>query len=252
MTTTLTQIYRYPVKGLNGESLDSVELGTGEGLPHDRRFALAHAASKFDKSDPQWMAKENFLVLMRDARLALLDARFDPDSGMLTIKRDGRQVARGDITQPLGRTLVEQFLGAFVPPGPRGDPHIVEVPGAMLSDKQEKLVSIINLASVRDVERVAGAPVDPRRYRANFYIDGADAWAEMNWVGSEIRIGGARLEVTAVIDRCAAIEVNPDNAERDLHLLRMMQRGFGHIDSGVYARVRSGGAVAPGDEVLVV
>ena len=251
MTTTLTRIYRYPVKGLNGESLNSVELSAGEGLPHDRRFALAPAASKFDRTDPQWMRKENFLVLMRDARLALLDARFDPETGMLTINRDGRQVARGDITQQLGRTLVEQFLGAFVPSGPRGDPHIVEVPGAMLSDKREKLVSIINLASLRDVERVAGSAVEPRRFRANFYIDGADAWAENNWVGSEVKIGKARLEVTAVIDRCAAIEVNPDSAERDLHLLRAMQRGFGHIDNGVYARVRSGGAVSLEDEILV-
>lgn len=251
MTTTLTQIYRYPVKGLNGESLDSVELSAGEGLPHDRRFALAHAASKFDRTNPQWMAKQNFLILMRDARLALLDARFDPDTGVLTVHRDGRQVARGDITQPLGRTLVEQFLGAFVPPGPRGNPHIVEVPGAMLSDKAEKLVSIINLASVRDIARVAGATVNPRRFRANFYIDGAGAWAENDWVGGEIRIGEARLEVTAVIDRCAAIEVNPDNAERDLHLLRALQRGFGHIDSGIYARVRAGGAVSLEDEILV-
>ena len=137
MAVTLDEIRRYPIKGLNGESLPAVHLEAGEGIAHDRRFALAHAASRFDRSNPQWMPKRQFLQLMNDERLALLDARFDADSGYLTICRDGRQVARGDVTEPLGRTLVEQFLGAFIGSGSRGNPHIVEVPGAMLSDGPE-------------------------------------------------------------------------------------------------------------------
>ena len=37
---------------------------------------------------------------------------------------------------------------------------------------------LINLATVRDVERIVGAPVDPLRFRANLYFEGAEAWAE--------------------------------------------------------------------------
>jgi uncharacterized protein YcbX len=36
---SVIDIYRYPVKGLNAESLERVELSPGQGLPHDRRFA---------------------------------------------------------------------------------------------------------------------------------------------------------------------------------------------------------------------
>ncbi len=43
MTITVAEICRYPVKGLNAERLARVLLTPGEGLPHDRRFALAHA-----------------------------------------------------------------------------------------------------------------------------------------------------------------------------------------------------------------
>lgn len=251
MTATLAEICRYAVKGLNGEALESAELAPGEGIPHDRRFALAHAASQFDRGNPAWMPKHNFLQLKRDERLALLDSHFDPDSGVLTILRDGRQVARGDITQLLGRALVEQFLQAFIPPGPRGNPHIVEVPGQMLTDNRDKYVSILNLASVHDIERVARGPVNPRRFRCNLHLDGLAPWQEMSWIGKEIAIGGVRLQVVEEIGRCAATEVDPQSGERNLPLMNILQQGFGHTDCGVFARVTGGGRIARGDAVTL-
>lgn len=251
MAVTLAEIRRYPVKGLNGESLPATMLAADEGIAHDRRFALAHSASRFDRSNPKWMPKTQFLQLMNDERLAMLDARFDCDSGYLAIHRGGRQVARGDVTQPLGRILIEQFMDAFIEAGPHGNPHIVEVPGAMLSDVPEKYLSIANLASVRDIERVARAPVDPRRFRANLHLDGLPAWAEMSWPGQEIAIGDARLEIVRTFERCAATQVNPETAARDLNLLKILQQGFGHVVCGVYARIVSGGEITKGDTVTV-
>lgn len=251
MPVTIIQIRRYPIKGMSGESLDETALSPGEGIPHDRRFALAPAASRFDRANPDWMPKRHFLQLMSDERLALLETHFDPDTGLLTILRDGRQVVRGNITEQLGRTLVEQFLQAFIPSGPRGNPHIVEVPGRMLSDKPDKYLSILNLASVKDIERVARQPVDPRRFRANLHLDGLPAWVERSWVGKEIKIGGVRLEIVELIDRCAATQVNPDSGERDLHTVKILQQGFGHINCGVLGRVTAGGSIGTGDTVKV-
>jgi len=249
MSASLAEIRRYVVKGLNGEALEETVLAPGAGIPNDRRFALAHASSGFDRRDPHWLPKQHFLTLLRDERLALLDASFEPDGGVLTVRRDGRQVARGDITQPLGRMLIEQFLDAFLPAGPRGNPHIVEAPGTMLTDTPDALVSILNLASVKDIERVARAPVDPRRFRANLHLDGLPAWAETSWSGKTLGIGKARLEVLEPIGRCAATEINPDTAERNLHLLKILQQGFAHTNCGIYARVVEGGTIHLGDTV---
>ena len=183
MTAEVAAIRRYPVKGLNAETLEEVDLAVGEGLPHDRRFAIAHGSTRFDTAAPQWMPKTNFLMLARDEKLAQLDASFDADSGLLTIRRDGKRVSRGNITEAMGRMLIGQFLASFLAGATRGAPKIVEAPGHMFSDVPQKCLSIVNLASVRDLERVVRQPVDPLRFRANVLIEGLPAWQELEWSG---------------------------------------------------------------------
>jgi uncharacterized protein YcbX len=249
MTITVVDICRYPVKGLNAESLGRVTLAAGQGLPHDRRFAIAHGAARFERESPQWLAKTNFFMLMRDEKLALLRASFDPESSKLTIERAGKQVVSADPTDLVGRTLIAEFFSGFLGDAARGAPKLLEAEGHMFSDIPKKQVSIINLASVRDLERVVRRPVDPLRFRANLYIDGAAPWQEFAWTGSTVRIGSAGLEIVAPIGRCAATNVDPETAERDLNIPRTLQAGFGHSHMGVYATVTEAGDLAKGDSV---
>jgi hypothetical protein len=251
MTASITLIHRHPVKGLNAEALARVTLTPGEGLPHDRRFALAQGSTNFDTQAPEWRPKTQFLMLMRDEKLAQLRIAFDEETGDLAIHRAGKQVVHAKATEPLGRSLIEQFFAAFMGAAARGAPRLLEAPGHMFSDVREKCLSLINLASVTDLERVVGAAVDPLRFRANLYFEGAPAWAEFDWVGKEIVIGAARLRVNARIDRCAAINVNPETAARDLNAVKALQRGFGHIDMGIYAEVLDGGEIATGDGITI-
>jgi uncharacterized protein YcbX len=250
MAITIVDICRYPVKGLSAEHLERVALAPDEGLPHDRRFALAHGATKFDPHDPKWLPKTHFLMLMRDEKLAQLRVRFAPDSGELTIERDGRPVVHARATEALGRTVIGQFFAGFMAGATPGAPRLLEAPGHGFWDSRGKYLSIINLASVRDLERVVRQEVHPLRFRANVYIDGAPAWSEFGWTGKMLRLGGAEVEVVNPIDRCAATNVNPDSARRDLNIPLALQRGFGHVDMGVYAAVRGAGEVAQGDELL--
>lgn len=251
MAASIADICRYPVKGLNAECLERVTLSAGEGLPGDRRFALAHGSTAFDPETPQWLPKTHFLMLMRDEKLAQLRASFDFESGVLTVQRAGKPVARGRITEPTGRTLIGQFFAGFMGRAARGTPHLVEAPGHMFSDAREKYVSMINLESVADLERVMRRPVAPARFRANLYFRGAPAWSEFDWIGREIRLGDVRLKIDARIDRCAATNVNPETAERDMNVPLTLQRGFGHADMGVYARVVEGGDIALGDAITM-
>jgi hypothetical protein len=252
MTITVEKICRYPVKGLTAESLTSTILTSGQGLSGDRRFALTLGTTPVSGPTMAWMPKSAFLILMKNEKLAKLTARFDDETGTLSIERGGRPVTKGNITTPIGRAMIEEFFAAYIGDEARGRPKLVECePGAMLSDHANAVLSIINLASVRDLERVTGADIDPLRFRANVYLDGLDAWAEFDWVGKDITLGTAALNVTTRIDRCAATNVDPETGERDLNLPKDLQRGFGHIDMGIYATVTKTGEITIGDSLTL-
>ncbi len=251
MTVTAAKICRYPLKGLSAEVLDSVSLSPGRGIPSDRRFALALGSTPTDGPETPWMPRTGFLTLLAHEKLAALKTRFDAETGILAIERKGKPVAKGDITTTVGRAMIEEFFAAYMGEAARGRPKLVEAAeGDVLSDYSSAVVSIINLGSVKDLERVTGAAIDPIRFRANVYLDGLEPWAEFDWVGKDIRLGGAGLSVTQRIDRCGATNVDPETGERDLNLPKDLQRGFGHTDMGIYAAVTAAGDLAPGDKLI--
>jgi len=252
MSTTVERICRYPVKGLSPQDLEQTDVVPGEGLPGDRQFAIALSTTRFDPSAPQPLPKTSFLMLMRNERLAALETLFDTEQSILTIRRDGKQVARGNLNVSVGRAMIGDFFAAYLKDEVAGKPKVLVAPVEhMFSDNGERGLSIINLATVRDLERVVGEEVDPVRFRANIYIDGTEPWAEFGWIDRELVVGGARLRVTARIDRCAATTVRPGVGVRDINIPQALKRGFGHIDCGVYAQITTAGAFAVGDTVTV-
>src|SRR5712671_4679678 len=258
MPITISAIYRYPVKGLSPEKLQSAALTPGRCLPYDRRFAVALPATRFDPQRPEWLSKTHFVMLMRDEKLARLRTRFDGETDELTVERDGTTVLREHLGDAEGRRRAGAFFDEFLAGEVEGPLRVVEAPGHAFADARRKpnattdqYVSLINLASIAALERSIGASVAPLRFRANVYFEGVPEWGELAWLGSEIAIGGARLRIVSAITRCAATQVNPATAERDLDIVGGLQRGFGHNLMGIYAEVTEGGEIAAGDAITV-
>jgi uncharacterized protein YcbX len=242
-------LYRYPVKGLSPEPMDRMALQAGETAPFDRAYAIENGPGRFDPEHPRHLPKINFLMLMRDERLATLETRFDQTTHTLTILRDGKQVARGQLSTPLGRKMIEQFLAAYMQGSLRGAPKIVAAQGHSFSDVAAKCVHLVSLGSLREVERAAGLPLNPLRFRPNIVIEGAAAWEEFGWVGRPITVGEVELQVFTRTQRCAATDVDPDTGKRETAIPAVLQRTWGHTDFGVYARIVRGGTVELGDAV---
>lgn len=242
-------LYRYPVKGLSPEPLQSMKLETGATAPFDRVYAIENGPGRFDPEDPQHLPKINFLMLMRDERLATLQTQFDDATHTLTILRDGKQVARGQLSTAIGRKMIEQFLAAYMQAELRGAPKIVFAEGHSFSDVAAECVHIVNLASLRELERAVGSPLDPLRFRPNAVIDGLPAWEEFKLIGQRIAIGDVIAEVTKRTERCPATNVDPQTGKRDLAIPAVLQRTWGHTDFGVYARIAKGGTANVGDRV---
>jgi uncharacterized protein YcbX len=242
----ITGIYRYPVKGLSPEPLPRVALAAGQTLPADRCYAIENGPSGFDPAEPKWMSKAYFLMLQRDEWLAGLHTHFDDASNVLTIRRNGSVAAEGDLETAQGRAAIEQFFASGFAGQIKGPPKILTSPGHSFSDVARKVVSIINLGSLKAIEDVVDQKVAPLRFRANLYVRGWPAWHEFDLLGQTLMIGDARLKVVKRITRCAAINVDPDTAARDLNISQTLMRRFGHGDCGIYAEVISGGTVATG------
>jgi uncharacterized protein len=245
----IATLYRYPVKGLSPEPLESAALEADAHFPGDRMFAVENGPSGFDPRAAEHMPKIKFLMLMRNERLARLKTRYDNASGVLSISQGGQAVAAGDVRTTAGRDALEAFFTTHFAEELRGVPRVLTAPpGFRFMDSRNGFLSIIELASVAAIATAAGRKmIDPLRFRANVYVDGLGAWGEFDLVGRQVKIGGATLEIIKRIDRCAATDVDPSTGIRDLRVVELLEQGFGHHDCRVYARIVSGGTIKKGD-----
>jgi len=249
--TTIASLYRYPVKGFSAEALDQAELRPRHRFDHDRVYAIENGPSGFDPAAPAYKPKAKFLCLMKNARLAELETRFDPATQVWSIEGHGAPFA-ADLSDPAGRAATEAFLTEFMGEERRGPLKVLSAPGHAFTDVGKPYISFINLASVAAVAELVGAPVDPLRFRANINLDGLDPWQELELVGREATIGSARVRFAKRTQRCAATNVNPDTAARDLEIPATLLRSLDHMDCGIYADVIEGGEIGVCDELRLI
>ncbi|WP_312162279.1 MOSC domain-containing protein [Phenylobacterium sp.] len=247
MTGHIAALYRHPVKGFTPERLDHAELTAGGPFPCDRLYAVENGPSGFDPAAPGYIPKQKFTVLMAIAQVAKARTRYDEASGVLTAAAAGHPDFQGSLLQPEGRAAFEAWLTALLDEEVRGDLKVIDAPGHRFMDHPQGHVSIINMASVRDLEARIGRPVDPLRFRGNLCVEGWPAWVENGWEGRQLMVGFARAKVFKPIVRCAATHVNPTTAERDMDVVKALFDNYGHMNLGIYVHVTDSGRITVGD-----
>ena len=115
------------------------------------------------------------------------------------------------------------------------------------------LVSRGSLERLREEARVE-APIDGRRFRMMFEIDGVAAHAEDEWIGSSLQLGDAEIVVNGDVGRCVVTSQDPDRGLTDLDTLGTLAlyRREGRTELlpfGVYGGVTAPGRVRVGDTV---
>ncbi|MFI4975044.1 MAG: MOSC domain-containing protein [Caulobacterales bacterium] len=252
MAATVTSLYRHPIKGFTPELLDAAELRAGQSFPGDRLYAVEDGPSGFDPAAPGFIPKQKFTVLAKIAEVAQARTRLDDATGVLRATAEGLEPFAGKLSEADGKAAFAAWLTRLLGAEASGPLRVLDGAGHRFLDHPLGHVSIVSLASVRDLAQRLGRPVDPLRFRANLYVDGWPAWAENDWEGREVRIGpeiGAK--VFKPIVRCAAPGVDPVTAIRDMDIPAELHRLYGHTLCGVYVQVTAGGTVRAGDEVRV-
>jgi uncharacterized protein YcbX len=248
----IASLWRHPVKGFTPERLETATLTAGGYFPCDRLYAVEDGPSGFDPAAPAFVPKQRFTVLAKIAEVARAHTAYDEASGVLTASADGRAAFKGALDEDAGREAFAAWLSDFLGEEASGPLKVVQAPGHRFTDHPQGHVSIVNLASVRELEARIGRAVDPLRFRANLYVEGWPAWIENEaGEGAKVRIGGAEASLFKPIVRCVATHVDPQTGERDMDVVKALFDNFGHLHCGIYVHVTEGGVLAEGDKAEI-
>jgi len=221
-------LWRYPVKSMAGEALASADVGW-HGVEGDRRWAFVREGMV--RSGFPWLTiRENPRMWSYQPRLA------DPGrpNASVTLVRTPSG-AELDVTDP---ALAEELgHGARVLRQDRG-----------IFDTFP--LSLITTQTIRAIGEMAGAPLDPLRFRPNLLVDAVsgEPFSEDAWVGAVLIAGGLRMRVDKRDGRCVMIDVDPVTTERNAAVLRAVARERQGC-LGVYGTTVHPGRVSIGDVV---
>lgn len=255
----VTGLFVYPVKGLSGQPLHQTTLKARAGFPGDREFAFARPDGDYRPHSGKAFPKTQFFMLARDERLAGLTTHLDPVTRQFDVTVGGHVVHESCWGEESGRHASSEFfarvldLPAGQVPFLAHEVHRQFTDVSVVSDAMMHAISVINLASIRALEERIGRPLDPMRFRANVYVDGWPPFAELDLLGTsstpgkQIRLGDVALQAVLNTRRCAATEVDPRSARRDIAVPRLLVEHYGHSDMGVYVEALGGGDLSVGD-----
>jgi len=246
-----------PVKALHVVNRGEVEL-TRAGVVGDRRFWLVDANRRLvnGKDHPE---------LMR------VRPEWDENSRRLALTFPDGTVVEGAVEpgEPFEAALYGTPHPSRLVPGPWQE-ALAEFAGEPLTllwsegGAQDRgtdsggWASMISRGSLDRLGAEAGAtdPVDGRRFRMLFEIDGVEPHAEDTWLGNRVAIGDAVLVPLGDVGRCVVTTCDPDSGVSDFDTLKLLARyrregvteplPFGvYCDVAVPGRVRVGDAVRP-------
>ena len=220
-------LFRYPVKSMAPEELDSVEV-SWHGLAGDRRWAFIRAGQV--RSGFPW------LTIRQRPELARYRPRFaEPD--------------RPDASQTLVRTpsggeldVADPALAAELGPGV----SVIKQDRGVFDTMPLSLLSTQTLACLG---RMVGAGLTAGRFRPNLVVDvPGGEFPEDAWVGRVLRVGGLRMRVDQRDQRCVMVTIDPVTLRRNPAVLRAIARER-DARLGVYGSTVEPGRIAVGDPV---
>lgn len=251
MSATLAGIRRHPIKAIGHEALQQVSLRAAHRLPGDRQYAVLTeagernaTASQTEGQPDRWLPKSCFLRGVTSAPLQAVRGGWDGKRIALT--HPGQPDLRFDPEQE-GQQLVD-WLAPLWPEDAPAPTRLVKGAG-IWTDSKWPWISILSLASLRELEARTGQRLGLDRWRANLWVDGWNPFDERELIGHILKIGTVELRITDHIARCAATNVDCDTGSTDIDMPETISALYGHTDFGIFAELVTGGDIAVGDKV---
>ena len=232
----VAELWRYPVKSLQGERVDSAAVMT-EGIQGDRGLAIFDLSTGYGltaRRVPELLFASAALRDDGTVAITLPDGSPAADDTALSEWLDRRVALRSAAEQATRlyenpTDFEHETASAWLP--------FIGSAGAF-HDSRRAAVSLVSTTTLGGWDR--------RRFRANVLLDGA---GEDTLVGTRVTVGGAVLDVAMQIGRCVMVtRAQPGSIVRDLDVLRTVNRERrGTLAVG--ATVARPGVIAVGDPV---
>ena len=254
MSCLIKSINYCPVKSVSFQSIEKSNIKKNLGMTNDRIFAFSRGIdsnkSKLLEKDPNQRKLNNFLTLKNSPALNKYNFIYKnekltltyQEKELVTISPDNEQ-ERLLLTNKL--TELESSLSKPIILLKNKDFPFYDTSH---SNKIFNSMSLVNLKSVDDFQSKINQKVEFERFRANFYVEGIDAWEERNWIGKIIKINNVSFKVEKNIPRCVAINLKP-KTDTTINLLKSLKDQYNHFDMGIYLTALDDGDINIGDKV---
>ena len=253
-------VWRYPVKSMRGEDLPRAFAGFA-GVYGDRLYAFRSSAAP---------AGFPYLTAREQQRMLQCRVRFRHPERVIAPPNLAAAEALAPGVTPLYGEAADLIVDVVTPSGelfPVDDPRVIkrlcegQRDGLRLSLIRSdraltdcRPISIISRQTARQLSDEVGVALDPRRFRANIYVDleTAPGFGENDWVGRRLRIGDkTELAVLERDPRCKMITLDPETGEANPDIMRCVAKDH-EGTAGVYAAVLVEGMIRPGDAITLV
>ncbi len=248
MSARLAHILRHPIKAHGSEEITGADLREGKCLPFDRHWAVVHEASDADGSE--WVHCANFNRGAKAPALMAIRARFDEARGEITLTHPERPPLT--FAPDRDQAAFIDWVRPLIPEGRAAPARLVRARARAMTDTPFPSISINSLSTLEEMSARAGKALSPLRWRGNIWLEGLAPWAEFEWIGKRLRIGGAVLEIREPITRCRATSADPETGRIDIDTLALLEENWGHRDFGVYGVVVEPGKISLGDGIEVL
>ena len=257
MNCTISSIHYCPVKSISFQNIQSCEIKEKLGITNDRIFAFSRSINlektKLIEKDAKERKLNNFLTLKNSP--VLNKYNFVYENNKLTLISNNENIISISADNPNERLLLSNKLmeleNSLLKPITLLKNIDFPFYDTSHSNNVFNSMSLINLNSIKDFEKKINEKVEFQRFRANFYVDGIDAWKESNWIGKIIKINNVSFKVEKNIPRCVAINLKPKSDDNSVNLLKILKQTYNHFEMGIYLTPLDNGEINLLDNIKI-
>ncbi len=248
----IKNLYFSPVKSLSFNNVNTLEIIKNIGIKNDRIFAFTNNLNFEDieliKNDPLKREIYKFLSLKKYPELN--EYNFLLENNFLILEFENNIILKTNIDNQHEIKILCSKLEDILP-NINNINLLKDNINPFFDTMPNKSISLINLNSIKDFEKLSNHQIEHERFRGNIYVEDLDKWDERKLVGKVLSINNLKFKVIKEIPRCSATNIKPKTSDINLNIPLSLKKIYNHINLGIYLDPLNDGKINKGDLIKI-